>query len=155
MHKNGLTILKRSDLNDVITYIEIFPVVAIIGPRQVGKSTLAKIILENFSNSKYLDLEKPRDLNVLDNAEFYFNQNVNNLICLDEIQRKPELFSLLRSHINSNDRKPKFIILGSASPELLRQSSESLAGIIKYIELTPFVANEVGYENEIGEINFK
>lgn len=141
MHKNGLTILKRSDLNDVITYIEIFPVVAIIGPRQVGKSTLAKIILENFSNSKYLDLEKPRDLNVLDNAEFYFNQNVNNLICLDEIQRKPELFSLLRSHINSNDRKPKFIILGSASPELLRQSSESLAGIIKYIELTPFVAN--------------
>lgn len=121
--------------------LKTFPVVAIIGPRQVGKSTLAKALLGE--EAVYLDLEDPQDLRVLDHAPSYFEQNANRLICIDEIQRKPELFPLLRSFIDKHQRKPRFIILGSAAPDLLRQSSESLAGRIKYHELKPFTALEV------------
>lgn len=120
-----------------------FPVVAIIGPRQVGKSTMAKEILAEIPNSVYLDLEKPEDLNIFTSSSEYLRDNASNLLCIDEIQRQPELFPSLRSLIDEFDRKPRYLILGSASPELLRQSSESLAGRIKYLELSPFNIEEV------------
>jgi len=119
------------------------PIVALLGPRQVGKSTLAKEIIKSFDNAIYLDLERPSDLNKLRDPEAYFALHANKLICLDEIQLTPELFPVLRSIIDERGRNSQFLILGSASPELIKQSSESLAGRISYIELTPFILEEL------------
>ena len=127
--------------------IEKFPVVAIIGPRQVGKSTLAKQLLCEIDSSVYMDLEKPEDLHLLRSAPRYLRSQAESLVCLDEIQREPEIFPLLRSVIDEFDRKPRYLILGSASPDLLRQSSESLAGRIRYLELTPFRVDELPKES--------
>jgi len=119
------------------------PVVAILGPRQCGKTTLAKAIESRRKNTLHLDLERPSDLNRLRDPEAFFRINSEKLICLDEIQRKPNLFPLIRSIVDEQAKKGMFLILGSASPELLRQSSESLAGRIAYLELTPFSLEEV------------
>lgn len=119
------------------------PAVAILGPRQCGKSTLAKSIIANIKNSIYLDLERPSDVNKLRAPEAFLSINSDRLICLDEIQRVPELFSVLRSVIDENRVNGRFLILGSASPDLIKQSSESLAGRITYLELTPFLSLEV------------
>ncbi|MFN0035422.1 MAG: ATP-binding protein [Saprospiraceae bacterium] len=121
-----------------------FPVVGITGPRQAGKTTLAKSIVKQLGRKTvYLDLELPSDLNHLRNAEFFLKENEENLVVLDEVQRKPELFPLLRSLVDQRREPGRFLILGSASPELLRQSSETLAGRISYLELTPFHAKEL------------
>ena len=119
------------------------PVAAILGPRQCGKTTLAKKILNNFKEYIYLDLERPSDLAKLENPEWYFLKQKGKLICLDEIQRKPDLFPLIRSIVDENGAHAQFLILGSSSPELLRQSSESLAGRITFKTLTPFLFNEI------------
>ncbi len=120
-----------------------FPVTAILGPRQCGKSTMAKQILKNYKNSLYLDLEKPSDLNKLDNPEWFFSSNKTSLICIDEIQRKPELFPIIRSLVDEWGEKGQFLVLGSASQDLIKQSSETLAGRISYHRLTPFVYSEI------------
>ncbi len=120
------------------------PAVALLGPRQVGKSTLAKRIVAASSKAVYLDLERPADLNKLRDPEAYFALHADKLICLDEIQRVPELFPVLRSVIDERQRSGQFLILGSASPGLIRQSSESLAGRISHIELAPLVVKEAG-----------
>jgi len=125
------------------------PAVALIGPRQCGKSTLAKTVLSPIKNSLYLDLERPSDLNKLNDPEAFFTLNANKLICLDEIQRKPEIFSILRSVIDENKRNGQFLLLGSASPILLKQSSESLAGRIAYLELTPFLYQELIHDDNM------
>lgn len=119
------------------------PVIAILGPRQCGKSTLAKTLLATLSNTLYLDLERPSDSNKLTDAEAFFSFNRDKLICLDEIQRIPEVFPILRVITDENRRNGQFIVLGSASPDLLRQSSETLAGRIAYLELTPFLIPEI------------
>ncbi|MDA3939505.1 MAG: ATP-binding protein [Spirochaetia bacterium] len=120
-----------------------FPVTAVLGPRQCGKSTLIKKLFASMKNAVYLDLESPEDLTKLENPEYFFRLNTDKLICLDEIQRRPDLFPVLRSIID-RDRKPgQILISGSASPALLKQSSESLAGRISYEYLTPFTINEV------------
>ncbi len=124
------------------------PAVAILGPRQCGKSTLAKRILQGVENSLYLDLERPSDRNKLFDAEAFFGHNSQRLICLDEIQRVPDLFPVLRSVIDHNDRDGQFLILGSASRDLLKQSSETLAGRIAYIELTPLNVTETSGDTE-------
>jgi uncharacterized protein len=107
--------------------------VAILGPRQVGKTTLALEIAKNI-DSIYIDLELPSDSQKLDDPEFYFDQHLGKLIVIDEVQRKPELFRVLRSQIDKNrragHRNAQFLLLGSASNELLNQSSESLVGWI-------------------------
>jgi hypothetical protein len=116
-----------------------FPVVGITGPRQAGKTTLAKSILKTVQKPVvYLDLELPSDLNRLRNAELFLRENDTKMVVIDEVQRKPDLFPLLRSMVDLRREPGRFLILGSASPELLRQSSETLAGRISYLELTPF-----------------
>lgn len=119
------------------------PVVAILGPRQCGKTTLAGQIVKNLKQSVYLDLENPGDLAKLDDPLAFFGLHNEDLVCLDEIQRAPELFSVLRSIIDQRSRNGQFLILGSAGPDLLHQSSESLAGRIAYLDLTPFLISEL------------
>ena len=120
-----------------------FPAVAVLGPRQCGKSTLARKIIAKQPNAKYLDLEKPADLAKLQEPELFFAQHSDKLICLDEVQRLPEIFAPLRSIIDSRNRNGQFLFLGSASRDLIQQSSETLAGRIAYLELTPFVYAEI------------
>ena len=128
--------------------LEHFDSVALMGPRQVGKTTLARQIADQAgTDAKYLDLERPADRRLLDDAEAYFKAYARNFIVLDEIQRAPEIFQVLRGQIDDRRRMGgaggKFLILGSASMDLLRQSSESLAGRISYLEMTPLNAREV------------
>ena len=119
------------------------PATALLGPRQCGKSTLVKHILSGREDALYLDLERPSDLQKLADAEWFLSTQREKLVCLDEIQRKPELFPLLRSLIDETGRKGMYLILGSASRELLQQSSESLAGRISFKHLTPFLWSEL------------
>jgi len=121
-----------------------YPVVAITGPRQAGKTTLAKTLLGNWPKpSVYLDLELPSDLARLRQPELFLKEHEGQLVVIDEIQRMPELFPLLRALVDQRREMGRFLILGSASPELLRQSSETLAGRIAYLELTPFHVREI------------
>jgi uncharacterized protein len=119
------------------------PSVAILGPRQCGKSTTARQFLIGDVPSVYLDLQDRVDRNKLGEPELFFDRHRDKLICLDEIQQLPEFFSVLRSEIDKERRPGRFLILGSASRDLLRQSTESLAGRIAYIDLTPFLIKEV------------
>ena len=119
------------------------PAVAILGPRQCGKTTLAGQIVKKFSQSVYLDLENPADLAKLSDPLAFFSLHNEDLVCLDEIQRAPELFSILRGIIDKRARNAQFLILGSAGRDLIRQSSESLAGRIAYLDLTPFLFSEL------------
>ena len=119
------------------------PAVAILGPRQCGKTTLAGQIVKKFSQSVYLDLENPGDLAKLSDPLAFFSLHNEDLVCLDEIQRTPEIFSILRSIIDERARSAQFLILGSAGRDLIRQSSESLAGRIAYLDLTPFLLSEL------------
>ncbi|NIA20345.1 MAG: AAA family ATPase [Xanthomonadaceae bacterium] len=114
-----------------------------LGPRQCGKTTLARHIAGEIEKSVYLDLEHPADLAKLDDPLAFFHLHKNELVCLDEIQRVPELFATLRGVIDERGKNGQFLILGSASRDLIRQSSESLAGRIAYLNLTPFLLTEV------------
>lgn len=120
--------------------------VALIGPRQVGKTTLALEIGKN-QPSIYLDLESPTDRNKLTSPELFLNRHTDKLVILDEIHRMPGLFETLRGIIDTARRTGhgygRFLILGSASIELMRQSSESLAGRIEYIDLNPLNLSEL------------
>lgn len=134
---------KRKLQTKLLELLGQFPAVAILGPRQCGKSTLAKEILSLHPQSLYLDLERPSDTQKLSEPELYLTTQKNKLVCIDEIQRSPDLFPLLRSLIDDTRKAGQFLILGSASRELLKQSTESLAGRIAYVELTPFLLSEV------------
>ncbi len=118
------------------------PAVAVLGPRQCGKSTLARQHLKGLK-SAYLDLQDRSDRNKLDEPELFLERHRDELVCLDEIQLLPEFFARLRSEIDRDRRPGRFLILGSASKDLIRQTSESLAGRITYIILTPFHLPEV------------
>ena len=136
--------IPRYLLAAVLDKLDTYPVVAITGPRQAGKTTLAKAISHQVQRPVlYLDLELPSDANKLRNPEFFLRENEAKLIVIDEVQRQPELFPLLRALVDQRREPARFLILGSASPELLRQSSETLAGRIAYLELTPLHRREV------------
>lgn len=123
-----------------------YPVTALLGPRQCGKSTTIKELFSGYPGFVYIDLEKPSDMRKLDEAEWYFSSQRGKLICLDEIQRKPELFPLIRSMVDEWGGNGHFLILGSVSRDLLRQSSETLAGRVNYLYLTPLLWNEISGE---------
>lgn len=126
-----------------------FPAVVLLGPRQVGKTTLAKQCAVD-RGGIYLDLESQRDLSKLSDPEDYLSQREDRLVILDEIQRVPELFPSLRGLIDEGRsrgfREGRFLLLGSASLELIQQSSETLAGRIAYLEMQPLDALEVERE---------
>ncbi len=120
-------------------------VVAIIGPRQCGKTTLARQVVQ-VAAENYFDLEDPVSLARLDEPRIAL-EGLKGCVVIDEVQRKPDLFSVLRVLVDRTPLPARFLILGSASPELLRQSSETLAGRIEYLELCGFSLNEVGTPN--------
>ena len=121
--------------------IGMFPATAMLGPRQCGKTTLARAMRADH----YFDLENPRDAARLDQPQLAL-EDLTGLIAIDEIQRLPELFPLLR-YLVDQDQKRKFLILGSASRDLIRQSSESLAGRIAYYHLSGFRLHDIGHGN--------
>jgi uncharacterized protein len=127
----------------VLRDLQDFPVAAILGPRQCGKSTLAKMVGAKIPRFLYLDLERPSDLRKLNDPELFFETNQEMTVCLDEIQLRSELFPVLRSVVDSTGRSGQVMLLGSASRNLIGQGSESLAGRISFVELTPFLVSEV------------
>jgi len=140
--------IKRRAQTELLRLLEQFPAVAILGPRQIGKTTLAQQIAARTKPSPvYLDLENPIDLAKLDDPGQYLQTQTDRLIILDEIQRTPGLFQVLRGVIDrrrrAGQRAGQFLILGSASRDLLKQSSESLAGRIAYTELTGLTVVEI------------
>jgi len=110
---------------------------------------LAKSLVAKYpAKTVYLDLERPSDLAKLAEAELYLEQHFDSLVIIDEVQRMPNLFPALRSLVDAKRKKGRFLILGSASPALIRQSSESLAGRVIYYELTPFSLGETGLSSQ-------
>ncbi|WP_431067438.1 ATP-binding protein [Methylotuvimicrobium sp.] len=141
--------IKRRLYNQLEQLLTDYPAVALLGPRQAGKTTLALEIAERYP-SIYLDLESLSDQAKLQNTELYLTEHQDKLVILDEVQRAPNLFQSLRGLIDRGRRQGRrfgrFLLLGSASIELLQQSSETLAGRIAYLELTPFDALELAEE---------
>jgi hypothetical protein len=128
--------------SQVETRLSEVPVVALVGPRQCGKTTLANRILSHHPDSIRLDLERPSDLAKLADPEFFLSRHRDRLVCIDEVQRRPDLFPVLRALCDETGANGRFLLLGSASRDLLRQSSETLAGRIAYLRLTPFLFSE-------------
>jgi predicted AAA+ superfamily ATPase len=140
--------IKRNRALDILAKrLEIFPVVAILGPRQCGKTTLAKQFIHHKKTDDviFFDCEDPRDLAKLDNPMFFLEQ-FTGLVIIDEIQRKPDLFPVLRVLADQSINR-HFLILGSASRDLIQQSSETLAGRISFMELKGFSLGEIGSDN--------
>ncbi|MCA1762554.1 MAG: ATP-binding protein [Flavobacteriales bacterium] len=140
--------ISREIKNKISQYMDIFPAIAVLGPRQCGKSTLIKKMSEKWRDSIYIDLQNQEDAYKLSEPALFFENNSNKIISLDEIQLMPDLFSILRSTIDQNRKNGRFILLGSASRDLVQRTSESLAGRIGFIHLTPFTAGELINERE-------
>ncbi len=135
-------ITRKSAKNQVQQALDWSRAVALVGPRQCGKTTLAREFVA-FDSPNYFDLEDDADLARLSNPSFALSK-LEGLVVIDEVQRRPDLFPSLRVQIDRPDNKAQFLILGSASPELLRQSSETLAGRIATIEMDGFSLSELG-----------
>jgi len=144
----------RKEEATIREYISFFPVTAILGPRQCGKTTLAKKIAETIKNSLYLDLEKNSDYKKITDPELFFKSNEGKFIVIDEIQTRKDIFPAIRSFVDSAKEKTPILVLGSASPELIRQSSETLAGRIAFCELAPLSCAEAK-DIQLNDIWFK
>lgn len=120
------------------------PAVVLLGPRQVGKTTSAAMLAAQYPDAVVLDLEREADRARLAQPALFFTRNRHRLIVLDEVQTLPEIFAALRPEIDADRRPGRFLLLGSASGKLLRQSSESLAGRVSYLELAPLLVEEIG-----------
>jgi uncharacterized protein len=144
-------IIERRHYIEKIEFLfKVNPIVAILGPRQCGKTTLARLYANSHSNQKiyWLDLESPDDLARLTSPMLAL-QELEGLIVIDEIQKRPDLFPALRVLIDQHKGKQRYLILGSASRDLIKQSSETLAGRISYMELNPFSYPEVNDLNRL------
>jgi predicted AAA+ superfamily ATPase len=146
--------ISRRIIQTVLNALENQDAVALLGPRQAGKTTLAHIIGEQ-TPSIYLDLESTADRSKLSDPELFLRQHADKLVILDEIHRMPEIFQSMRGLIDegrrNGNRNKRFLILGSAAIDLLRQSGETLAGRISYIHMNPFDALEV--ESNLASMN--
>ena len=131
--------------SEVTAAMERSPVVALLGPRQCGKSTLARHLMSGL-DAIHLDLQDRSDRNKLNEPELFLERHSDQLVCLDEIQQVPDLFPVLRATVDRKRQPGRYLVLGSASRDLIRQSSETLAGRIAYLELTPFQFREVAAE---------
>jgi len=145
--------IKRVQYDNIKRLLNRFPAVALLGARQTGKTTVALQIAELMKdNALYLDLEKDSHLQRLRyDAEAYLSSQTDKLVIIDEVQRKPELFALLRALIDENRKPGRFLLLGSSSPHLVKGVSESLAGRIAYTEiggisLDEALASKINYE---------
>lgn len=140
-------IRRKRHLETVSGLLERHPVVAILGARQVGKTTLAADLATQADGPvTHFDLEDPEDLRLLEDAKLAL-QDLKGLVVVDEVQRRPDLFPVLRVLADRKDQPARFLILGSASPDFLKQSSETLAGRIIYHDLPGFALDEVGVRN--------
>ncbi len=119
------------------------PAAVLLGPRQVGKTTLARAVAEKCADAVFLDLEREADRVRLSDPETFLARHRQHLVILDEVQTMPGLFAALRPEIDADRRPGRLLLLGSASGRLLQQSAESLAGRVAYLELTPFLASEI------------
>ena len=142
----------------LLRLLQQFPAVGLLGPRQAGKTTLAFAQKEFYPNALYLDLELPSAQRQLDDPEAFLMAHAQQLVILDEVQRMPELFSILRGVIDQRRRMKQasgqFLLLGSATGVLLQQSSESLAGRVAYVELPALQASEVfGTQASVADLN--
>ena len=138
--------IKRPVFSQAINLLlEKSPVVALLGPRQCGKTTLARLVASQ-RESDYFDLENPLDIARLSNPIFAL-EKTRGLIVIDEIQRKPEIFEVLRVLVDRPENQATFLVLGSAAPRLIKGASESLAGRISFVDLSGFNISEVGTKN--------
>lgn len=141
-------IIRNHYKDAILEYLSIFPIVGIIGPRQCGKTTLALDLAKNtYDEIHHFDLEDTEDFMILQNPKLVL-QDLKGLIIIDEIQRCPNLFTYLRVHVDDNPNS-KVLILGSASPDLIRYGSESLAGRVGFIEMSPFYPPEVPCDDKL------
>jgi len=135
-------ISRPEPIHQIKSSFKVHPVTALLGPRQCGKTTLARLIAEQ-EPATFFDLENPIDIQRL-TAPMQALKDLSGLVILDEIQRKPELFELLRVLADRSDQDARFLILGSASPGMIKGASESLAGRIGFVDLAGFKLREVG-----------
>lgn len=136
--------IERQIQGDILKKLKMFPAVCLLGARQVGKTTMAKQLAKRSSRkSIYLDLENPRDVAKLSDAYTFLDLQKDKLVIVDEVQRMPELFAMLRSLIDEHRKPGRFLLLGSANPQLMKGVSETLAGRIFYAELYPFGLPEI------------
>ena len=147
---------KRRITDLILDHLRQFPAVCLLGPRQVGKTTLVRRHIAELSDEpppEYLDLENPRDIAKLQDAGGYLGPMSDRLVILDEVQRMPGLFQILRGLIDerrlSGRKAGHFLLLGPASIDLLAQSGETLAGRIAYLELSPLNVLEVPANNAL------
>jgi len=148
--------IKRLATEKLQECLKYFPCVAIVGPRQVGKTTLVKSLISQLTkDSIYLDLELRTDFIKLLDPETYLQQHADKIVIIDEVQRNKALFPVLRALIDMDRRPGRFILLGSAGPELIRDSSESLAGRIAYVELFPLNLIEVNRKISMDDLWLK
>ena len=166
LHTFGLILMQIESLRQIMIgrflednltqALKAMPVVVILGPRQVGKTTLAMDLAKSTLGKpiRYLDLELDSDLAKLDDAESYLRRFENQLLVIDEIQRRPELFKIIRGLVDirkrAGERFGHFLLLGLASKDFLQQTSESLAGRIRYLELAPFSVMELHQDDPLG-----
>ena len=138
---------QRQSQQKLIQRLQQFPAVGLLGPRQVGKTTLAFAQKALYPDALYLDLELPSAQRQMDDPEAFLMAHAQQLVILDEVQRMPELFGILRGVIDQRRRmgqaSGQFLLLGSATGVLMQQSSESLAGRVAYVELPPLLAFEI------------
>jgi uncharacterized protein len=137
--------LIRADIQLLQNKLEMAPAVVILGPRQVGKTTLAlQMAIMRSDPYLYLDMESPRDVAKLgEDVETFFKHHQDKLVILDEVQAQPHLFPVLRSVIDKKRDKGRFLLLGSATPGLVKGVSESLAGRVSYLDLNPLKLHEI------------
>ena len=140
-------LLQRKDLEkQIIDSLESSPITILLGPRQCGKTTIARSITQN-RKSIFFDLENPSESGGLKQSPMLMLESLEGLVVLDEIQRAPELFPVLRVLADRKGANARFLILGSASPRLIREASESLAGRISFVDMSGFSLKDLGVEN--------